>query len=419
MGSFNYKAILTGMTIMASITACSNSNGNHNDNGSSGAAPEADSSSTSVETQKPNSTYKAASQGQTRAPGVKTKTPLSVTVINSSLKQPWSVCPLPDGRFLITEKSGTMRILKADGKLDKTVTGLPAVFDEGQGGLLDVKTDPQFASNRMIYWTFSEHTPKGNLTAVGKGKLSADESKVENPVVIYRALPAWESNLHYGSRIVFDKNGNLFVTAGERSNPESRVKAQDVSTALGKVVHITKEGKPVANGPFANKGNAKPEIYSYGHRNPQGLAMNPETGDLWEAEFGPRGGDEINIIRAGKNYGWPIITYGLEYSGEKIGEGIQQKEGMEQPVYYWDPSISPSGIAFYNGSSIPEWKGNLFVGSLSGTHIARLVIKDNKVVGEERLLKDQGQRFRALAEGIDGALYAVTDGGKFYRIAKK
>ncbi|AMR32584.1 glucose dehydrogenase [Mucilaginibacter sp. PAMC 26640] len=371
-----------------------------------------------VETQKPNSDYKSAFAGQTRAPGVKTATAISATVISTDLKQPWGLRVLPDGRFLITEKRGTMRILKANGQADKTITNLPAVVNEGQGGLLDVNIDPAFATNRMIYWDYAESVADGYILAVAKGKLAANESSIENIKVIYRAIPAYKGSGQYGSRILFDKQGNLFVSTGERSGNDIRVKAQDLGAAIGKVIHITKEGKPVADGPFAGKAGALPEIFAYGFRNPEGMTWNPATGELWEAEFGPRGGDEINIVRAGKNYGWPVVTYGIEYSGSKVGEGIQQKEGVTQPIYYWDPSISPAGITFYTSNVIPEWKGNLFVGGLSGSHIARLVIKNNKVVGEERLVRDKNERWRALATGKDGALYGVTDGGKLYRIGK-
>jgi glucose/arabinose dehydrogenase len=224
--------------------------------------------------------------------------------------------------------------------------------------------------------------------------------------------------LQFGSRLVFDKDGNLFVSVGEKFTPQSRVQAQQLNSLLGKIVRITTDGKPAAGNPFINQQGAKPEIFSYGHRNPEGLDINPETGELWESEFGPRGGDEINIIRAGKNYGWPVITYGREYSGEKVGDGIQQKAGMEQPVYYWDPVISPSGICFYKGDAIPEWKNNLFVSSLSAQHLDRLVIKNNKVVGEERLLTDKNQRIRDVTY-LNNMLYAITDEGDIYRISKK
>jgi glucose/arabinose dehydrogenase len=371
-----------------------------------------------VETQSPNSQYKPAFKGQTRIGGVKTKTSVAVTVINSSLKNPWGIHVLPDGRFLITEKAGTMRILKANGEFDKQITGFPAVLFRGQGGLLDATIDPAFTTNRMIYWGYAEQAEGGSLLAIAKGKLSADETKLENVEVIYRATPAYKGNLQYGARIVFDKQGNLFISTGERSGNDIRMKAQDLIAGIGKIIHITKTGKAVAGGPFAGKANALPEIYAYGIRNPDGLAWNPQTGQLWEAEFGPRGGDEINIIKPGANYGWPVVTYGIEYSGEKVGDGIQQKEGVTQPIYYWDPTISPGGITFYTGN-IAEWKNNLFVGGLSGSHIARLIIKANKVVGEERLLRDKNERWRALVTGKDGALYGVTDSGKLYRIAKK
>ncbi|MGO4877238.1 PQQ-dependent sugar dehydrogenase [Pedobacter psychrotolerans] len=371
-----------------------------------------------VETEKPTADYKPAFTGQTRIAGIKTETPLSVSIINEKLENPWGIAVLPNGGFLITQKQGSMVILGADGKLLKKIEGLPKVDASGQGGLLDVTLDPDFAKNRMVYWAFAEPQAKGSLLAIAKGKLSASETKIENQKIIYRATPAHTGKLQYGSRIVFDKDGNLFVSTGERSDKEIRVQAQQLNSSLGKILHLTPEGKPVPNGPFAGKAGAKPEIYAYGLRNPDGLAINQQTGDLWEAEFGPRGGDEINLIRPGKNYGWPVITYGIEYSGKAVGDGIQQKEGMEQPVYYWNPVISPGSIAFYNSDKIPAWKGNLFVGALSGSHIIRLVIKDNKIVGEERLLEGKGERFRDLVEK-DGALYAVTDNGKLYKIAVK
>ncbi|WP_231490103.1 PQQ-dependent sugar dehydrogenase [Pedobacter sp. Leaf170] len=377
------------------------------------------SAQTPVETQKPTADFKPAFDGQTRIAGVKTKTELNISILNDKLDRPWAISELPKGGFLITQKAGNMVILTADGKLSKTIEGLPKVDDSGQGGLLDVTLDPDFAKNRMIYWAYSEPQDKGVLLAIAKGKLAASETSIENQTIIYRATPAYGGKLQYGSRIVFDKNGNLFVSTGERSGGDIRIQAQYLNSSLGKILHLTKDGKPVPNGPFAGKADARPEIYALGLRNPDGLAINPLTGDLWEAEFGPRGGDEVNLIKPGKNYGWPIITYGTEYSGKKVGDGIQQKEGMEQPVYYWNPSISPGCIAFYNGSAIAEWKGNLFVGALSGSHIIRLVIKDNKIVGEERLLEGKGERFRDMVEGKDGAMYSVTDNGKLYKIAKK
>lgn len=376
---------------------------------------------TPVETKEANSTYKPAFEGQTRIAGMKTATQLDIKVISEGLVNPWGIAVLPDGRLLITEKGGTLRIATTSGELSAPILGLPAVNSEGQGGLLGVTLDPDFGSNRMVYWVFAEKTGGGNLTAVAKGRLADDEKKIENPVVIYRATPAFAGTLHYGGRILFDKSGNLFVSTGERSDLQTRPKSQDLATGLGKIVRITKEGKPAAGNPFVNTAGAMPENYTYGHRNVQGLAIHPETGDLWENEFGARGGDEVNRIEAGKNYGWPIITYSIEYGGQPINNGLTQKEGMEQPVYYWDPVVSPSGMTFYSGNLIPEWKNNLFIGCLSGSHIVRLEIKDNKVVGEERLLTDRQDRFRDVQQGKDGALYAVCDGahGKLYRIGKK
>lgn len=374
---------------------------------------------TPVETKEPNTNYKPAFPGQTRIAGVKTTTPYEGKVISSDLKKPWGITGLPDGRLLITEKGGNMRIANAAGEVGGNIGGIPSVNSSGQGGLLGLTIDPQFSTNRMVYWSFSEKTSDGNLTAIAKGKLSADEKNIENATVIYRATPAYKGNLHYGGRILFDKSGNLIISTGERSDLETRPQAQWLNSGLGKVIRITTDGKPAAGNPFAKNAQARPELYSYGHRNVQGLAIHPTTGDLWEGEFGPRGGDEINRVQPGKNYGWPTITYGIEYAGPKVGEGITQKEGLEQPVYYWDPVVSPSGMTFYSGSQIPEWKNNLFIGGLSSMHIVRLVIVNNKVTGEERLLANENERFRDVTQGKDGALYAITDGGKLYRIGKK
>jgi glucose/arabinose dehydrogenase len=394
------------------FTVCNNSN-NANTSNSPG------SDSLPVETKKPNSDYQPAFSGQTRISGVKTQTAYQSVILTRNLSSPWGIAVLPDGRLLITEKGGDMKIVSTSGAVSPAITGIPEVNASGQGGLLGITPDPHFATNRMLYWCFSEKNPGGNLTAVAKGKLSADEKTIENATVIYRAEPAFNSSLHYGGRIVFDKTGNLFISTGERFDMRSRPQAQWLNSALGKVLHITTDGKPAPGNPFLNNANARPEVYSYGHRNVQGLAIHPATGELWQDEFGPRGGDEVNIIKPGKNYGWPTITYGREYSGEKVGEGIQQKPGLEQPIYYWDPVISPSGMCFYTGDNIPEWKNNLFIGALSGQHIDRLVIKNNRVVGEERLLAGEGQRFRDVQQGKDGALYAITDQGRLYCIRKK
>lgn len=372
-----------------------------------------------VETEDPNTDYKPAFEGQTRIAGVTTTTPYEVTVITDELSEPWAVTSLPDDRLVITERAGTLRIVGTNGELSNAITGFPEVDDRAQGGLLDVAPAPDFETSRMLYFTFSEKMPQGSVTAVGKGTLSADERQIENFQVIFRAIPYYDNSMHFGSRIVFDDKGNIFISTGERSDLETRPKAQLLDNGYGKVIHITPNGQPVAGNPFINTQGAMPEIYSYGHRNAQGLAIHPVTRELWLSEMGPRGGDEINLIKPGRNYGWATITYGIEYSGETIGEGITQKEGMEQPVYYWDPVLSPSGMTFYSSNVMPEWQNNLFIGGLSSKHIARIVLKDNKVVGEERLLAGENQRFRDLGEGKDGVLYAVTDEGRLYRIAKK
>ncbi len=392
-------------------------------NTSSHSGSNSDSTSTGngepVETKAANTNYKPAFEGQTRISGVKTTTAYESKVITNGLSRPWGITTLPDGRLLVTQKEGNMRIVTTAGDLVASISGLPKVNSGGQGGLLDVTIDPAFSTNRMVYWTFSEPVTGGNVTSVAKGRLSDDEKTIENPVVLYRANPAYDNGMHFGSRVVFDKSGHLFVSSGERSDLATRPQAQHLNSGYGKIVRITTDGKPAAGNPFLNNSSAKPEIYSYGHRNPQGLAIHPVTGDLWESEMGPRGGDELNRIEAGKNYGWPAITYGIEYSGQKISGGATQKDGMEQPVYYWDPVLSPSGMTFYSSDAIPEWKNNVFICGLNSNHIARLVLENNKVTGEERLLADQGQRFRDITEGNDGALYAVTDDGRLYRIGKK
>ncbi len=392
-------------------TVCANNATPYNNNTDTTGLPP-------VETKAPNSNYKPAFNGQTRITGVKTTTPYKVEKIAEKLGPPFAIAAMPDGRLMITIKSGYMEIHDANGKLVKKITGFPDVLFAGQGGLLDVAFDPSFSRNKIMYWSYSEKYQEGSLTTVAKGKLNEATGKVENVSVIFRATPATNGNLQYGSRLVFDKVGNLFVSVGEKSTAENRVQAQQLNSHLGKIIKITTDGKPAAGNPFLKAAGVMPEIFSYGHRNPEGLDINPVTGELWESEFGPRGGDEINIIHPGKNYGWPVITYGREYSGDKVGDGIQQKAGMEQPLYYWDPVISPSGICFYKGNTIPEWKNNLFIASLSGQQLDRLVIKNNKVIGEERLLTDKNQRFRDVTY-LNNMLYAITDDGDVYRISKK
>ncbi len=372
-----------------------------------------------VEKNPANTTYKPAFLGQTRIGSIQTTTPIQFTVLSSSLKSPWGIAGLPDGRLMVTEKGGSIRIVTNEGVVGSTIAGIPSVNANGQGGLLGLCVDPNFGSNQMIYWAFSENVSGGSVTSVAKGMLAIDEKSFENVTVIYRGKDAYSSSLHFGARIVVDLTGNLLVCIGERSSLETRPFAQSVGSSLGKVIRITKNGAPAPGNPIFTEAGALPELFSIGHRNPQGLAIHPITNEVWLSEFGPKGGDEINLVRGGKNYGWPIITYGIEYSGQTIGDGIQQKVGMEQPVYYWDPVISPSGMTFYKGSKVSEWQNNLFISALSGTHIARLLIQNNKVLGEERLLVNENQRFRDITQGFDGALYAVTDAGRLYKIDKK
>ncbi|WP_374460437.1 PQQ-dependent sugar dehydrogenase [Chryseobacterium taeanense] len=402
------KFYISAISLFLIFTSCKENKVNAQKIGSDG----------SVETKAPNSPeYKPAFAGQTRIKAVKTTTPYKVEVLSKDLGKPWGIINLPDGRLLITDKRGYMNVVSADGKQISKIEGFPKVDDKGQGGMLDVALDPEFSTNNIIYFSFSEPYEKGNHTAVGKGKLSQDLKNISDVKVIFRATPTYDGDKHYGSRLAFDKDGNLFVSTGERSDKQTRVYAQKTDNYLGKILKITKEGKPAPGNPFIEKAGFKPEIYAYGIRNPQGMAIDP-NGNLWDVEMGPRGGDEINLIKAGKNYGWGDVTYGIEYSGEKINNGTTQKAGTEQPVYYWDPVISPSGVTFYTGN-IDEWKGNLMIGCLSGEHINRIVMKDNKVVGEERLLEDQNERFRDVLNGSDGNLYAVTDSGKLYKISKK
>jgi aldose sugar dehydrogenase len=365
-----------------------------------------------VEIREQDAGFEPAFQGQTRAPGVRTTTPYDVRKVTDQLKKPWGIATLPDGRFLVTEKEGSMRIVSTNGQVSEKIAGIPEVVTGGQGGLLGLTLDPDFATNRTVYWVFTEKQNNGNLAAVAKGALSADGSRMENVRVIYRVTPAFSGDKHYGGRLAFDGSGNLFVTTGDRFDEERRVHSQDPSTGVGTLLRITKEGQPAPGNPF----EANPAVYSIGHRNAQGISFHPQTGELWLSEMGPKGGDELNRIEAGKNYGWPVIGYGVEYSGDKVRDGRTQQEGMEQPVYFWDPVLSPSGMTFYRGNAIPEWQNNLFICGLNSHHISRIVLESNRVVGEERLISDQQQRFRAITEGTDGALYAITDEGRLYRV---
>lgn len=334
---------------------------------------------------------------------------ISADIVADGLARPWAIDFLPDKRMIVTERGGRMRIVSPDGKKSAAIKGVPGVDVGGQGGLLDVAVHPDFAQNRLIYWSFSEAGKGGNSTAVARGRLSADDKALEDVKVIFSQKPKVQSNLHFGSRLVFDGKGHLFVTLGERSAEKFRGQAQELDSHLGKVVRLMEDGSVPTDNPFVGKEGALPEIWSYGHRNPQAAAINPATGALWEIEHGPMGGDEINLPEPGKNYGWPVVSYGVNYDGTPVGTGKREAPGMENPIYQWTPVIAPSGMAFYTGDSFPQWKGNLFVGGLRAEALVRLELDGAKVTHEERLLKELGMRIRDVAQGPDGALYVVTD----------
>lgn len=323
----------------------------------------------------------------------------------SGLEHPWAMAFLPDGRLLVTERPGRLRLLDQSGAIRAVVSGVPEVVAEGQGGLLDIALDPDFQDNRWVYLSYAE--PRGGrmaATAVARARLSADATALTDLAVIFRQEPAWSGRNHFGARLAFAPDGTLFITLGERF--DLRDKAQDLSTTLGKVVRINPDGTIPSDNPFRDRPGARPEIYSSGHRNVQGAAIAPETGQLWTVEHGARGGDEVNTPRPGLNYGWPVITYGRDYSGAKIGEGTA-KPGMEQPLFYWDPSIAPSGAAFYTGDLLPAFKGNLFIGALAGEALVEVKVRDGVVRGEARL--PLGTRIRDVRQGPDGALWLATD----------
>lgn len=359
----------------------------------------------------------AAQAGQTNAPVPADATKIAVQTVAVGLANPWALQFLPDGRLLVTERPGQLRVVTKDGAIGPPIRGVPPVAAAGQGGLLDVALAPDFASSSILYLSFSE--PRDgfkNGTSVARAKLSLDKDggHLEGVKIIFQQQPAVASPLHFGSRIAFARDGSLFVTTGERNF--ARADSQNPANHIGKIIHITADGAPAAGNPNTAGWDAK--VWSMGHRNVQGAAIDPATGTLWTVEHGARGGDELNRPQAGKNYGWPIITYGRDYSGVKIGEGTS-KEGMEQPVYYWDPSIATSGLAFYTGDLFPAWRGNLFVGGLKGAHLARLVMTDGAVVAHERLLEALAERIRDVRQGPDGALWVLTDDtndGKLLRI---
>ena len=365
-----------------------------------------------VETRAPNAKDQVpAFEGQTRIKEMKAGVAYEVTTYAEGLDKPWGMAFLPDGRLLVTERPGRLRIVGTDGKLSEPLSGLPKVDTNGQGGLLGLAIDPNFATNKLVYFSFSEPgTEGGNHTAVGRARLT--DTALEDMKVIFRQTNFVGSILHYGGRLVFGRDGTLFVTMGDRSVTPGRLQARKMDVTLGKIARINADGSIPKSNPFVKTKGALPEIYSIGHRNSQAAALNPRTGVLWEVEHGTRGGDELNIVRAGKDYGWPNAAYGIEYQGKPILEGRTQEPGTEQAIYFWDPVIAPSGMAFYTSKKAPAWKDSLFIGGLGGKHLVRLTLKGDKVIGEERLLTEVGERIRDVIQGPDGNLYIATDNGK-------
>jgi aldose sugar dehydrogenase len=344
---------------------------------------------------------------------------IAVETVASGLEHPWGLAFLPDGRILVTERPGRLRIVDTSGRLSEPLGGVPAVQAVSQGGLLDVAIDPDFAQNQLVYLSFSEPGEGGvSGTSVARGRLG--NGRLENVQVIYRQEPKVRSGGHYGSRLVFSRDGKLFITQGDRQSGSFRQQAQQLSSGIGKIVRVNRDGSIPSDNPFVGRNDARPEIWSLGHRNAQAAALHPETGELWTVEHGAAGGDELNRPEKGKNYGWPVITYGRDYPGGSIGEGAQ-REGMEQPVYYWDPVIAPSGMTFYTGDRYPGWKGSAFVGGMGSRALVRLTIENGRVTREERYLGDLGARIRDVQQGPDGLLYLVTDddNGRVLRVVPK
>ena len=350
-------------------------------------------------------------QGARTGPAQRSPQPKSIQgvvtaeTVASGLEHPWALAFLPDGRLLVTEREGRLRVVTRDGQLSPPLGGVPEVFARGQGGLLDVALDPRFAENQFVYLSYSEPGEGGTAgTAVARGRFA--EGRLDDVRVIYRQQPKVRGAGHFGSRLVFNRDGTLFVTQGDRQS--YRDSAQSLTAGIGKVVRINADGTIPRDNPFVGRSGARPEIWSYGHRNIQAAALHPETGQLWTVEHGARGGDELNRPEAGKNYGWPLITFGVDYSGARIGQGTT-REGLEQPVYYWDPVIAPSGMVFYTGDALPGWKGSAVIGSLTPGALVRLTLGNGRVVREERYLGELRERIRDVQQGPDGLLYLVTD----------
>jgi glucose/arabinose dehydrogenase len=375
-------------------------------------APVAEQPCPPVETREPNAAgQRPAFPGQTRTCAVRSEVAFDVVVLARGLEHPWAVEPLPGGDLLVTERPGRMRIVSAAGDVGPPIAGLPRVQSTRQGGLLDVALGPAFDSDRTVFWSFTEPREGGNGTSVARGVLSADGGRLDDVRVIFRSRPTYDGELHFGSRLVFGPDGMLYVTMGERSVEEMRPYAQRLDSHLGKTLRIRPDGSPPPDNPFVGEGEALPEIWTVGHRNVQAAAFDQE-GRLWEVEHGTNGGDELNLIERGKNYGWPKQAYGEEYSGEPIPGAQTAPPGFQQPVYYWDPVIAPSGALFYQGQRFPRWRGDLLVGSLQPGGLVRLRLADTRVAAEERYQLEPNERIRDVRQGPDGLIYLLTDNSR-------
>ena len=423
MGTYRL-AVSSILLTAAAVNACSQGSGKAGDAAEAQASSRGtagDTTCTPLESREPNASgQRPAFPGQTRACEARSDVAFEVTVLAKGLEHPWAVEPLPEGGLLVTEKPGRMRIISATGQLGQPIAGVPEVDARGQGGLLDVALSPKFGSDRAIYWSYSEPRKGGNATSVARGVLSPDQRRLGEVRVIFRAQPTYDGDKHYGSRLAFGPDGMLYVTLGERSDAPIRPQAQRLDSHMGKILRLNPDGSAPKDNPFVGQSRALPEIWTLGHRNIQAAAFDPQ-GRLWEVEHGTNGGDELNLIEKGQNYGWPLVAYGEEYSGRAIPGAVTARENFEQPVYYWDPVIAPSGMQFYTGDAFPGWKGSLFVGALREARLVRLTLENDRVTGEEHLLADRGQRVRDVRQGPDGALYVVTDqnNGELWKVAPR
>ncbi len=430
----NQITFILNILLLTVVTACAQNPRETPKTSTSNSQP-----CTPLETRTANAPQqKPAFAGQTRVCAVKSDVAFDVVVLAKGLDKPWAVEPLPNGDFLITEKSGQLRIVSSKGEVGQPIGGLlpinqggvssvsgqgglPPITARGQGGLLDVALSPNFEKDRTIFWSFSEQREGGSGTSVGRGVLTEDRKNLEQVHVIFRAMPTYNNGLHFGSRLAFGPDGMLYITLGDRfDKTTTRPQAQKLNSHLGKIIRINPNGSVPNDNPFVKQSDALPEIWTLGHRNIQSATFD-DQGRLWTVEHGAQGGDEVNLIAKGKNYGWVVISYGEEYSGDSIAGGATARDGYEQPAYYWDPVIAPSGAQFYTGTAFPAWRGSLFIGALREQRLVRLVIKDNRVVGEEHLLKEREKRIRDVRQGLDGALYIVTDesNGELWKITPK